>query len=156
MERRPARSPQDSSFLRTPSTHPFVTYSTSSTSNLASTYRELPRAAIGNSSKCHLHDVRRYSRRVLPFVSGERFPIITAPVEWATFPGRANRAAGESFRRRSPIRSRGALLRVLRPPIAKRPLLLLHLHQADASVLATNAHCFVESVVQCPIESAID
>src|SRR5260370_42464058 len=73
MERLTARSPQDSSFLRTPSTHTFVTYSASSTSNLASTYRELPRAAIGNSSKCHLHDVRRYSRRVLPFVSGERF-----------------------------------------------------------------------------------
>src|SRR5260370_25819712 len=112
MERRPARSPQDSSFLRTPSTHTFVTYSTSSTLNLASTYGEWPRVAIGNSSKCHLHEVRRYSRRVLPFVS--------------------------------PIRSPGVLLRVLRLAIAKRPVLLLHLHQADESVLATKPLCFVE------------
>src|SRR5260370_11548307 len=76
--------------------------------------------------------------------------ITTAIVEWATFP------AGESFRRRSPIRSLGALLRVLRLAIAKRPVLLLHLHQADDDVLATKPHCFVESVGQCLIEGSLD
>ena len=48
--------------------------------------------------------------------------------------------------------NRVALLRVLRLAIAKRPVLLLHLHQADEGVLATKPHCFVESVGQCPIE----
>src|SRR5258708_24492211 len=56
----------------------------------------------------------------------------------------------------SPIRSPGALLRVLRLAIAKRPVLLLHLHQADEDVLATKPHCFVESVGQCPIEGSLD
>src|SRR5260370_18547900 len=69
--------------------------------------------------------------------------ITTALVEWATFP------AGESFRRRSPIRSLGALLRVLCLAIAKRPVLLLHLHQAYDDILATKPHCVVESVGQC-------
>src|SRR6266853_571410 len=51
---------------------------------------------------------------------------------------------------------RGALLRVLRLAIAKRPVLLLHLHEADEGVLATKPHCFVESVGQCPIEGSLD
>src|SRR5258707_12227296 len=101
MERPTAKSPQDSSFLRTPSSHTFVTYSTSSTSNLASTFRELPRAAIGNGSKCHLHEVRRYSRWVLPFVS--------ALVEAA--PGRLHRESEEGASAAPPL----GLLVVIQP-----------------------------------------
>src|SRR5258708_2492120 len=56
----------------------------------------------------------------------------------------------------SPIRIRGALLRVLGLAIAKRPVLLLHLHEADQGVLATKPNSFVESVGQCPIEGSLD
>src|SRR4029077_11799661 len=69
MEKPTAKSPRDSSFLRTPSIHTFVTCSISSTSNLEWTYRELPRAASDNSPKPPRCEIGRYLERLVQYVS---------------------------------------------------------------------------------------